>query len=343
MHNAKKKECQSINSLSLKNIFEARKRVYQIVKPTPFIHSNPLSESHTSQVFIKLENYHEIGAFKVRGAANKILKLSNKEKKRGIATFSTGNHGLAVAFVAKKLGIEATVCISPRVPKAKVNAIRRAGAKVEIVGNSQDDAEKHCHKLEQINGLTVIKPFDDPDIIAGQGIIGLEMAEEVPDLDAVVIPLSGGGLFAGVALALKSYNPSIQVIGVSMERSPVMYESIKAGKPVVLQEQPTLADSLLGGIGLHNEYTFKSVKQYADELILVSEDEIAEAMGFMVGEHRMIVEGAAATGVAAILQKKLPTELSKVGTIITGNNVDLSIISKVIQDYKIHQTGVGGY
>ncbi|RWR11971.1 hydroxyectoine utilization dehydratase EutB [Siminovitchia fortis] len=326
-----------VEGLSLQDVFKARKKVYQIVKPTPFIHSIPLSEHSSSSIFIKLENFHEIGAFKVRGAANKILNLSNEEKKRGVATFSTGNHGLAVAYVAKKLGIEAAVCISPRVPKAKVDAIRRAGAKIEIVGNSQDDAEKYCYELEEKHGLTVIKPFDDADIISGQGTIGLEMAEEVPDLEAVVVPLSGGGLFAGVALALKSYNPSIQVIGVSMERSPVMYESIKAGKPVVLEEQPTLADSLLGGIGLNNEYTFECVKQYADDLVLVSEEEIAEAMGFMAGEHRMIVEGAAATGVAAILTKRLKSEFAKIGTIITGNNVDLSVISKIMQDYEFQR------
>ncbi len=323
-----------VDGLTFQKVFEARKRVYQIVKPTPFFHSIPLSERSSSQAYLKLENYHEIGAFKVRGAANKILKLSTEEKKRGVATFSTGNHGLAVAYVAKKLGINATVCISRRVPKAKVDAISRAGAHIEVVGDSQDDAGEFCYELEQKHGLTVIKPFDDPDIITGQGTIGLEMTEEVPDLEAVVIPLSGGGLFAGVALALKSYNPDIQVFGVSMERSPVMYESIKAGKPVVLEEQPTLADSLLGGIGLDNQYTFESVKQYADDLILVSEEEIAEAMGFVADEHRMIVEGAAATGVAAILQKKLKSEFAKVGTIITGNNVDLSVISKVIQEYE---------
>ena len=220
--------------LSLKHVFEARQRVYQIVEPTPFIQSIPISKRNSSSNYLKLENYHEIGAFKVRGAANKILKLSNEEKKRGIATFSTGNHGLAVAYVAKKLGISATVCISPRVPKAKVDSIRLAGAQIEIIGNSQDDAEKYCYELETTEGLTVIKPFDDPDIIAGQGTIGLEIAEEVPDIEGVIIPLSGGGLFAGIALALKSINQSIDIIGVSMERSPVMYESIRAGKPVVL-------------------------------------------------------------------------------------------------------------
>ncbi|MBM7714238.1 threonine dehydratase [Bacillus thermophilus] len=320
--------------MTLQLILEAKKRVYQVVKPTPFFQSIQLSEQYGSSVYLKLENFHEIGAFKVRGAANKILQLSNEEQKRGVATFSTGNHGLAVAYVAKKRGISATVCISNRVPKAKVDAIRRMGAHVEIVGEGQDDAETYCYELEEKYGLTVIKPFDDSAIIAGQGTIGLEMAAEEPDIDVVVIPISGGGLFAGVATALKLYNPKIKTIGVSMERSPVMFESIRAGKPVILKEQPTLADSLLGGIGLDNTYTFEIVKQLVDDFVLVSEEEIAEAMGFMADEHRMIVEGAAATGVAALLNKKIDVTGMKAGMIITGNNVDLSVISKVIQDYQ---------
>ncbi|WP_340085351.1 hydroxyectoine utilization dehydratase EutB [Siminovitchia sp. FSL H7-0308] len=320
--------------MTLQLILEAKKRVYQVVKPTPFFQSIQLSEQYGSSVYLKLENFHEIGAFKVRGAANKILQLSNEEQKRGVATFSTGNHGLAVAYVAKKRGISATVCISNRVPKAKVDAIRRMGAHVEIVGEGQDDAETYCYELEEKYGLTVIKPFDDSAIIAGQGTIGLEMAAEEPDIDVVVIPISGGGLFAGVATALKLYNPKIKTIGVSMERSPVMFESIRAGKPVILKEQPTLADSLLGGIGLDNTYTFEIVKQLVDDFVLVSEEEIAEAMGFMADEHRMIVEGAAATGVAALLNRKIDVTGMKAGMIITGNNVDLSVISKVIQDYQ---------
>lgn len=321
-----------VQSLSLKEIYEARKRVYQILSPTPMFHSLPLSHAQGTDVYMKLENYQEIGAFKVRGAANKMLQLSPEEKKAGVATFSTGNHGLAVAYVARKLGISATVCISPGVPRAKVDAIRQMGAEIQVVGNGQDDAERYCCELEEQVGVMVIKPFDDRHVIAGQGTIGLEMAQEVPDLDTVIVPLSGGGLFAGVALALKSYNPEIKIIGVSMEGSPVMYKSIKAGKPVFLEETPTLADSLLGGIGLHNEYTFEAVQRYADDLILVTEKEISDAMGFIADRHRMIIEGAAATGVAAILSSKVKAS-SKMAVIMTGSNVDLSVIKRVIEQY----------
>ncbi|WP_338450660.1 hydroxyectoine utilization dehydratase EutB [Niallia oryzisoli] len=317
----------------IQKIWKARKQIKPIISTTSLIHSLPLSEKVDSNVYLKLENLQKTGSFKVRGAANKILNLTEEEKRCGVATFSTGNHGLAVAYVAQKLGIQSTICISNRVPKAKVDALKKSGAQIEMIGDSQDDAEKYCYELEERYGMTVVKPFDDLDVIAGQGTIGFEILEEVPDLEALLVPLSGGGLLAGTALALKSINPSIQVIGVSMERSPVMYESIKVGNPVVLREQYTLADSLLGGIGLNNEYTFNMIKENVDDLLLVSEEEIAEGMGFMIDAHRMVVEGAAAVGMAAILNKKLSKIYRKIGTIVTGCNVDLSVVTHVLQNY----------
>src|SRR5690625_3301339 len=176
-------------------------------------------------IYLKLENVHEIGAFKIRGAANKMLSLTDEEKEQGVTTFSTGNHGLAVAFVAQEMGIKAVICISNRVPNAKVTRLKQMGAKVIKVGESQDEAESYCHTLQNEQGLTVVKPFDDLHVIAGQGTIGLELLEEIPQVDTVVIPISGGGLFAGISFVLKEYNPDIRIIGVSMEKSPVMYES----------------------------------------------------------------------------------------------------------------------
>jgi threonine dehydratase len=321
------------NEMTIRNVWEARKRIASIVNRTPLIQSFILSERIDRPVYLKLENVHDIGAFKVRGAANKILSLSEEEKKRGIATFSTGNHGMAVAYVARKLGIEAVVCISNRVPKAKVDSLKRLNAKIEIYGNSQDDAEERCYELAKEKGLTVIQPFDDPYIIAGQGTIGLEILEEIPNLTDVIVPLSGGGLLSGIGLALKSNDPNIRVTGVSIEHSAVMYESIKSGKPVKLEEKDTLADSLLGGIGLDNQYTFRMVGQFTDEIVLISEEEIAFSMAFMMDKHRMILEGAAATGVATILGNKIAHQEGAVAVIISGHNVDLSVLLQLIQNY----------
>lgn len=308
---------------SIRDVWEARKRIAPIVKKTPLVYSHRLSEIAEASVYLKLENMHDIGAFKVRGAANKILSLSREEQERGVATFSTGNHGQAVAYVAQQLGIKAVVCISNRVPKAKVDAIARWGAQIEIVGESQDAAGEYCYELEKKHGLTVIKPFDDPFVISGQGTIGLEILEELPQVDMVIGGLSGGGLHAGVGLALKSNDPQIQVIGVSMEQGAVMHESLKVGKPVLLDEQDTLADSLLGGIGLDNRYTFQMVKQYVDQSILIDEDAIAEGMAYMLEAHRMVVEGAAAVGIGALLRRYIVKPGGNIALIITGCNVDL--------------------
>jgi threonine dehydratase len=321
------------NEVTIRNVWEARKRIASVVNRTPLIQSFVLSEMIGRPVYLKLENVHDIGAFKVRGAANKILSLSEEEKKRGVVTFSTGNHGMAVAYVARKLGIEAVVCISNRVPKAKVDSLKRLNAKIEFYGNSQDEAEERCYELAKEKGLTVVQPFDDPYIIAGQGTIGLEILEEIPNVTDVIVPLSGGGLLSGIGLALKSNDPNIRVTGVSIERSAVMYESLKAGKPVKLEEKDTLADSLLGGIGLDNQYTFRMVGQYTDDIVLISEEEIAHSMAFMMDKHRMIIEGAAATGVAAILGNKIAHQEGAVAVIISGHNVDLSVLLPLIQNY----------
>jgi threonine dehydratase len=319
--------------LKIRDVWEARKRISQIINRTPLIQSTILSEKVSRNVYLKLENVHEVGAFKVRGAANKILSLSLEERKRGVATYSTGNHGMAVAYVAKKLGINAVVCISNRVPKAKVDSLKRLGAQIEIVGDSQDEAGVRCYELEIEKGLTVIEPFDDPHVIAGQGTIGLELLEDLPHLKDVIVPLSGGGLLSGIGLALKSNDRDIRVTGVSMERSAVMFESLKAGKPIMLAESETLADSLLGGIGLDNQYTFQMVQQYMDDVVLIPEEEIAYSMAFMMDKHRMIMEGAAATGIAAVLGSKIPHQEGDIAVIISGQNVDLSVLLTLIETY----------
>lgn len=322
-----------IKPVTIRDVWQARKRISSIVKKTPLIYSPVLSERVRADIYLKLENIHEVGAFKVRGAANKILSLPPEVQKRGVTTYSTGNHGLAVSYVAKRLGIPAVICVSERVPKAKTKAIQRLGAQIEIHGHGQDDARERCFQLQEELGLTIIEPFDDPLVIAGQGTIGLELLEELPDIDTAVTGLSGGGLISGIGLALKANDPQIEVIGVSMEHSAVMYESLKAKKPVELKEQDTLADSLLGGIGLDNRYTFSMVQKYMDQAVLVSEEAISEGMAYLLKNHRMVVEGAAAVGISAILQQKIKRLGKKIAVIVTGCNVDPDVHFKAVAPF----------
>ena len=237
-------------------------------------------------------------------------------------------------MAAKKLGIRAVICVSRHVPKAKIEKIQNLGAELEIYGESQDEAEQRCYQLVQEQGLTVIPPFDHPNVIAGQGTISLEILEELPSVNNVIGGLSGGGLLSGIGLVMKSTNPDIQVTGVSMEKGAAMYESLLAGAPVSVNESPTLADSLLGGIGESNNYTFKMIKNFVDKSYLVPEESIKKGMAYLYKEHHIVVEGAAAIGIGAILDNIISLEPdTKNVVIITGCNVDLDVHAKAIQQY----------
>ncbi|WP_226654811.1 hydroxyectoine utilization dehydratase EutB [Pseudalkalibacillus hwajinpoensis] len=325
---------KTLTPLTLQDIWIAKKRIASFVKTTPLLYSERLSRESETTAYLKLESLQETGSFKLRGAANKILSLSEEERQKGVTTFSTGNHGLAVAYVARQLGVKAHICISNRVPFNKVRKLQEMGAVVQRVGQNQDDAESYCYNLRDEEGMTVIKPFDDPDIIAGQGTIALELLDELPDIDTCVIPLSGGGLLSGVALGLKAANPNIQVIGVSMVRAAVMYESIRANRPVVIPEETTLADSLLGGIGPDNRYTFSMVKDYVDDIVLLSEEEIARGMSFLFRHHQIGVEGAAATAVSVLLHKKTRKIGLRTAAIVSGCNVDADRLLEIISTHK---------
>jgi threonine dehydratase len=311
------------------HIWEARTRISPFMNKTPLIKSKTLSEITKKNIYLKLETMNEVGSFKLRGAANKILSLSKEEQQVGVTTFSTGNHGLAVAYMARRLGIPVVVCVSKRVPSAKIKALKSVGAKLEIVGDSQDEAQKHCEHLHQRHGMTIISPFDDLDVIAGQGTIGLELLEDLPEINHCLIPLSGGGLLAGIGMALKSTNESIKITGLSVEEASAMHASIQAGTPVEVGEKETLADSLLGGIGLNNKYTFKLVNEVMDELVLATESTIAKGMSHLFGVERQIAEGAAAVGVGAILDQKIEVLGDHTVLIISGNNVDRSVLDNI--------------
>lgn len=321
-----------VKGITSRDIWKAKQRISPYVTRTPLVYSPELSEQTGANIYLKLENLQAIGAFKVRGAANKILSLSEEEKEKGISTFSTGNHGMTVAYIAKRLGINATVCMSRNVPKVKVNAIGRW--KPEILQNwdSQDDAGVYCYDLEKEKGVTVIPPFDDKEIICGQGTISLEIIEDCPEIDTAIVPLSGGGLISGVTLGLKMTVPDVKVIGVSQEKAAVMIESLKAGHPVEMPEEPTLADSLLGGIGLNNKYTFDIVKDYVDETVQVSEEEISKGIAYIMEHHHLIAEGASATGVAYALRKGAIKPGSNVAIVVTGNGISMESIKEIVNE-----------
>ncbi|MEJ2357697.1 MAG: hydroxyectoine utilization dehydratase EutB [Deinococcales bacterium] len=307
---------------TLRDVYAARRAVAGIVRRTPLVESDALSEgAGAGPVFLKLENLQVTGAFKARGATNALASLDAAARERGVIAVSTGNHGRAVATAARRLGVKATVCVSERVPEDKIAALRATGCELVIAGDSQDDAEVRARELVEERGLTLVHPFDDPAVIAGQGTIGLEILEDLPGVRRAVVPLSGGGLMAGVALALKSADPELRVVGVSMERGAAMARSLRAGRPVPTPEEPTLADSLQGGIGEHNRYTLQMVAELVDDVVLVSEEAIARAMRFAFLRERQVLEGGAAVGIAALLEGALPRVEGPTAVVCSGGNI----------------------
>ncbi len=313
--------------LTLADILAAQQVIRGIADDTPLVPS-PFMAARTGHDFLlKLENMQPMGAFKLRGALNALAALPAEVA--GVVCCSTGNHGRAVAYAARARRLRAVVCMSGLVPGAKIDGIRALGAEVRIVGRSQDDAAVESRRLCEAEGLVEIPPFDDPRVIAGQGTIGLELLMVRPDLRTILIPLSGGGLAAGVALAARAINPSIRIIGISMERGAAMHESLRAGHPVPVTEYPSLADSLGGGIGLENRLTFALCRDLLDEVVLVGEEAIRDAMQALYFEDRIVAEGASVVGLAAVLSGKIKPD-GPTATIVTGRNLDMGAFTEIM-------------
>lgn len=315
--------------LTLRDLYLARRRVAPYARRTPLARSTALSALAATSVYLKLENQQETGSFKLRGAANRLLALTPEESHRGVITVSTGNHGRGVAYMAQQLGVRAVVCVPNQVLPHKIAAMRSLGTEIVVHGQTQDEAEAHARQLQAEQGLVTVSAFDDPLVIAGQGTIGLEVLEDLPQVDTAIIPLSGGGLLGGIALALKAAAPTTRVIGVSQERQPAMYLSLRAGRPIPVTEEPTLADSLVGSIGLANRYTFELVRGLVDEIILVSEEEIAAGMVHAMREERQVVEGGAAVGIAALLAGKVSQPGKAIVVVVSGGNVDVGKLTQL--------------
>lgn len=304
----------------LADVRQAQRGIAHLTIRTPTIAAESLGRTTGLDVWLKLESLQPTHSFKVRGVANTLLRMPEGQRRRGVVTASTGNHGRALAWVARRLGLPAVVVLSSLVGADRVEEIRRLGATVQVSGRDQDAAMAAAREIERAQSMTLVPPFDHPDVIAGQGTIALELlGERSPG--TILVPLSGGGLLSGIAMVAKSIRPSLRVVGVSMERGAAMAASLRAGHPVEVEEVATLADSLGGGILAENRYTLAMVQRYVDDVVLVSEEEIADAMRALLQEERLCVEGAGAVGVAALLSGRLHP-VGEVAVVVSGGNVE---------------------
>jgi threonine dehydratase len=308
------------------DVERARDRIAGLVDPSPVIRSPRLGGLLGVPVWLKLECLQPPGSFKVRGAASKMLALPQERRRDGVIACSGGNHGASVAYVARLLGVPATICVPETVDPVKLRSIRGDGAEAIVQGATYDDAVEVAERLAAERGLSFVHPFDDPEVLAGQGTIGLELLDQVPGLAAVVTGVSGGGLIGGVGAAIKGRGPGITVIGASAQNAAAMVASLQAGHPVDVPPLDTLAEVLAGGIGLDNRWSLNAVRQYVDEHVLVSEAEIAAAMVFMLSVHRLVAEGGGVVGVAAALAGRLPRPAGPLAIVVSGGNVDPAAI-----------------
>ena len=323
------------------DVEEARGRIKDQIYLSPFPHSETISQLTGNRVFFKLENLQLTGSFKERGALNRLLTLTAEESKRGVIAASAGNHGMAVAYHSRRLNIASTIVMPTTAPLIKVTRVRQYGAESVLHGSDYDGAYAEAIKLSQETGLTFISAFDDPWIVAGQGTIGLEVYEQNPDLDAILVPVGGGGLIAGVALALKTLLPKLRVIGVQAEAVPAMKAALEKGAPAKLPAATTIADGI--AVRAVGATPFELVKKFVDEIVTVSEGEIANAVLLLLEIEKTVAEGAAAVPLAALVNKKVSLAGKNVGLIVSGGNIDMNLISRIIETGLIQDGRLGRF
>ncbi len=314
--------------MTIDSIREARDRLASVVQRNRLDHSSTFSAMTGGDVYLKCENLQKTGSFKVRGAYNKIAKLAENGGANSIVACSAGNHAQGCAFAASAMGMKATIVMPKTTPIAKINATEGYGAKAELYGDCYDDAYLRAREIEKTEGAVFIHPFDDEDVIAGQGTLGLEMLEEVPDLDCIIVPAGGGGLLAGVAFAVKSINPRVRVIGVQAEGAPAISLSFREKKHIATDSVYTIAD----GIAVKNpgNITMDMIDRYADDVMTVSDGDIASAIIHLIERTKLVVEPAGATPLALLLSGKLNVRGKKVACLLSGGNIDVSTIGKII-------------
>ena len=312
--------------LTIDKLFQASLVLKDIIRPTPLVKAYGIAPE--CNLYLKPENLQHTGSFKLRGSGFKISQLSPEEKEKGVIACSAGNHAQGVALAASKCGIKSLICLPDTAPISKVEATKNFGAEVCLVEGCYDDAYNKALQLRDEMGYTFVHPFDDENVIAGQGTIGLEILNEVDDLDAVIVPIGGGGLISGIAFAIKSLRPNVKVYGVQAAGAPSMYNAVKAGKIEALEKVSTIADGI--AVKKPGELTYEIVSKYVDEIATVTEDEIATAILTLVEKQKMIAEGAGAVSVAAAMFNKFPIAGKKVVCVISGGNIDVTSLSRVI-------------
>lgn len=315
--------------ITISDVDQAAHRIAGSVRYTSVAPSPTISELCGADVVLKLENLQVTGSFKERGACNKLAALSEAERAKGVITASAGNHGQAVACHAARLGIAATVVMPEVTPLVKVTSTRRFGAKVVLWGANYDEAAEHAAELEKTHGYTYIHPFDDPLVIAGQGTVGLELLAQVKDLDAVVVPVGGGGLIAGLGIALKETRPEIAVYGVESRTFPGMKQALEGKEDAPVPGGKTIADGI--AVRRVGALAVEVVRRYVDHIALVDEEEIAQAILLLLEREKTVVEGAGAVGVAALLHERFPVRGKRVAVILSGGNIDVNLVSRIIE------------
>lgn len=309
-------------------IKEAAETIKGSVKRTQIIECPTMEKLTGNKVFFKLENLQKTGSFKVRGALNKIMHLTEEEKARGVIASSAGNHAQGVALGATNLGIKSTIVMPGTAPLSKVVATRGYGAEVVQVGTVYDDAYKKACEIQAETGATFLHPFDDPYVIAGQGTIGMEIIEDLEDVDMVIVPIGGGGIASGIAKAVKSLKPSVKMVGVEAENAASMLEAVKQGCPCTIKTTPTIADGI--AVARAGQLTCEMIRDYVDEIVTVSEDDIARAILFLMEKGKVVAEGAGATPVAALLAGKIKEQGQNICCVISGGNSDINMIERII-------------
>ncbi|MEP6904212.1 MAG: threonine ammonia-lyase [Actinomycetota bacterium] len=323
-------------TVKLTDIQEARKLLQGIIIPTPILSDEKLSNEIGAKAFMKAECLQRSGSFKMRGAYNKISRLTNDEKQRGVVTASAGNHAQGVALAARLHNIKATIVLPEFAPLTKVIATKAQGAEVILHGASFDEAVAYSRKLQEEKGYTYVHAFDDYSIIAGQGTIGWEIADDLPETTLVIVPIGGGGIISGIAIAVKNLLPNVRVVGVQAAHCASINKSLKEGKPIEAIAQPTIADGI--AVKRPGEKTLPIIKEYVDEIVEVTEEEIARGIYHCIQNNHLVVEGAGAAGVAALLAKKIKVKPDDtVCTVLCGGNIDANLLTRVLEQVLVRQ------